>query len=235
MSSVTNSLARFFNRAPAAEAPSVPLAADNSERIARRSSGLGEFMKRMQGEEGLSILDLGPTSPANIEYLTNLGHKVYNEDLLQGSIDPTLITQGEDGKPAINIQQFLAANLQYAAEKFDAVLCWDVPDYVHESLVKPIVERLHRVVKPKGALLAFFHTKDAGPDAPYFRYHIAAPDALNLQSVWRLGGDRKQPRLPMFRLQRVFNNRHIENLFHDYASLKFFLARDNVREVIVVR
>ena len=40
---------------------------------------------------------------------------------------------------------------------------------------------------------------------------------------------------PQFRLQRVFNNRHIENLFREFASLKFFLARDNVREVIVVR
>jgi hypothetical protein len=38
-----------------------------------------------------------------------------------------------------------------------------------------------------------------------------------------------------FRLQRVFNNRHIENLFRDFSSIKFFLARDNVREVLVVR
>ena len=38
-----------------------------------------------------------------------------------------------------------------------------------------------------------------------------------------------------FRLQRVFNNRHIENLFRDFTSIKFFLARDNVREVLVIR
>jgi hypothetical protein len=38
-----------------------------------------------------------------------------------------------------------------------------------------------------------------------------------------------------FPLQRVFNNRNIENLFRDFASIKFFLARDNVREVLVVR
>src|SRR5215467_7732274 len=222
MSSVTSSLARFFSR-PVQETQVAVKPVESAERIARRSSGLGEFMRRISGEEGLSILDLGPTSPANIEYLTGLGHKVYNEDLLQGSLDPALAIKGEDGKPAINVQQFLAANLQYAAEKFDAVLGWDMPDYVPESLVKPIVERVHRILKPKGALLAFFHTKDAGPEAPYFRYHIAAPDTMNLQSVWKPGGDPRRPS-PMFRLQRVFNNRHIENLFHDYASLKFFLA-----------
>ncbi|MBA3913963.1 MAG: hypothetical protein H0X25_08960 [Acidobacteriales bacterium] len=37
------------------------------------------------------------------------------------------------------------------------------------------------------------------------------------------------------RLQRVFNNRHIENLLRDFASIKFFLARDNVPEVLVAR
>ena len=36
-------------------------------------------------------------------------------------------------------------------------------------------------------------------------------------------------------LQRVFNNRHIETLFRDFASIKFFLSRDNIREVLVVR
>jgi len=38
-----------------------------------------------------------------------------------------------------------------------------------------------------------------------------------------------------FTLQRVFNNRHIENLFRDFASIKFFLSRDNIREVLVLR
>jgi len=86
-----------------------------------------------------------------------------------------------------------------------------------------MVNRIHRILKPKGILLAFFHTRDAGPDAPYYRYHIAGEDTLELQPG------------PRFRLQRVFNNRHIENLFRDFASIKFFLARDNVREVLVVR
>ena len=40
---------------------------------------------------------------------------------------------------------------------------------------------------------------------------------------------------PHFQLQRVFNNRHVENLFHDYSSVKFFLGRDNMREVLVIR
>ena len=177
----------------------------------------------LKGSEGLAILDLGPTSPANITHFTGLGHRVYNEDVLLASQNPEYKTKNEDGGVTINADRFFAENLIFRNVKFDAVLCWDIPDYLAEPLVKPTIERIASVLNPKGYLLAFFHTKDAGPDAPYFRYHISGTDTLRLQ------------RGPQFRLQRVFNNRHIENLFHDYASLKFFLARDNVREVLVVR
>jgi hypothetical protein len=97
-----------------------------------------------------------------------------------------------------------------------------------EGLVKPVVQRLHKVMKPHGLLLGFFHTKDAGADSPYFRYHIAGPDTVEMQTIPTSSNQH-------FKLQRVFNNRHIENLFHDYASIKFFLGRDNIREVLIVR
>jgi SAM-dependent methyltransferase len=221
MSSVTHHLFRRFRGTETAAA--LP-ATEQGERIRRRSSGLTEFSRAIEGEEGLRILDLGPTSPTNIAYLTGLGHKVYNEDVLKESEDPSLMVPAEDGRPTRDPDRFLAENLVYGAETtFDAILCWDTPDYLHETLVKPMVNRIHRLLRPKGILLAFFHTRDAGPDAPYYRYHIAGEDTLELQPG------------PRFRLQRVFNNRHIENLFRDFSSIKFFLARDNVREVLVIR
>ena len=188
----------------------------------RRSSGLGELTRLLKGSEGLAILDLGPTSPANITHFTGLGHRVYNEDVLLASQNPEFQVKRE-GASSLDVDRFFSENLVFRNVKFDAVLCWDIPDYLAEPLVKPMVERIASILNPKGYLLAFFHTKDAGPDAPYYRYHIDGAENLRLQ------------RGPQIRLQRVFNNRHIENLFHDYASLKFFLARDNVREVLVVR
>lgn len=192
-------------------------------RISRRSTGFQEFIRSIARTEGQRILDLGPTSPSNINFITGLGHRAYNDDLLLASHDPALIVQDPDGNKHIDITRFLAENLAHEKELFDAVLLWDVPDYLDESLVKPVVERIHKVTKPGGLLLGFFHTRDAGPNAPYYRYHIADKDTLELQ------------RGPQFTLKRVFNNRHIENLFHDFHSLKFFLGRDNIREVLVVR
>lgn len=193
-------------------------------RISRRSTGFQEFIRAIAAPEGQRILDLGPTSPANLSFVTGLGHRAYNEDVLLESHDPGLLIASPDGKQKlIDVERFMADNLDHEKELFDAVLLWDVPDYLDESLVKPVVERIHKVTKPGGLLLGFFHTRDAGPDAPYYRYHIADKQTLELQ------------RGPQFRLQRVFNNRHIENLFHDFGSIKFFLGRDNIREVLVVR
>lgn len=196
---------------------------EHATRISRRSTGFQEFIRAIAAPEGQRILDLGPTSPANLSFVTGLGHRAYNEDVLLESHDPGLLKASPEGKQIIDVERFMAENLDHEKELFDAVLLWDVPDYLDESLVKPVVERIHKVTKPGGLLLGFFHTRDAGPDAPYYRYHIADKQTLELQ------------RGPQFRLQRVFNNRHIENLFHDFASIKFFLGRDNIREVLVVR
>ena len=224
MGSVSQSLTRMLRGTSAASAAPAPAAQKREERISRRSSGLAEFTRAIAGEEGLRILDLGPTSPANIAHLTDLGHKVYNEDVLKESLDPAWLVPSEDGAQVIDANRFFSENLAYpTTTQFDAILCWDVCDYLNEGLVKPMVNRIHRLLKTKGVLLAYFHTRDAGPDAPYYRYHIVGADSLELQYG------------PRFRLQRVFNNRHIENLFRDFASLKFFLARDNVREILVVR
>lgn len=193
-------------------------------RVSRRSTGFQEFIRAVSAPEGQRILDLGPTSPANLSFVTGLGHRAYNEDVLLESHDPGLLIAAPDGKQqVIDVDRFMAENLNHEKELFDAVLLWDVPDYLDESLVKPVIERIHKVTKPGGLLLGFFHTRDAGPNAPYYRYHIADKQTLELQ------------RGPNFHLKRVFNNRHIENLFRDFASIKFFLGRDNIREILVVR
>ena len=174
--------------------------------------------------DGQTVLDLGPTSASNLHFITGLGHKAYNDDVLKTANSGLFVTAGaEPGSTTVDVERFMAEELNYAPEFFDAVLMWDVCDYMPEPLVKPIVERIHRITKPRGALLAFFHTRDAGPQSPYYRYHIQNDETLELQPG------------PDFKLQRVFQNRHVENLFRDYTSIKFFLGKQDIREVLLVR
>jgi SAM-dependent methyltransferase len=241
MASVTNSFMKLFRGSSADVGPAIG-ASTGAQRLTRRSSGLAELARSLASEDPLCVLDLGSTSPNNIRYMTERGHKIYSEDLLVASTDPALATKDEQGNVILDSKKFLADNLVYPAAQFDVVLCWNLADYLDESLVKPVVGRLWSVLKPQGMLLAFFHTKEAGPDAPCYRYHIVGKDTLEMQHIAARREVRKGPTGVAhtavgsgFRLQRVFNNRHIENLFRDFASIKFFLARDNVREVLVVR
>ncbi len=233
MSSVSQNFMKFFRSSSGPEV--VPDQA--SQKMSRRSSGLGELSRNWESAENLCVLDLGSTSPTNIRLFTGRGHRIYSEDLLTASTDPELRVKDEQGAEVLDSCKFLAENLVYPAAHFDSILCWNLPDYLDESLVKPVVGRLWSVLKPGGMLLAFFHTRDAGPDSPCHRFHIVGPDTLDMTRVTLRpdaekakgkGGEGVQ-------LQRVFNNRHIETLFRDFASIKFFLARDNIREVLVVR
>jgi SAM-dependent methyltransferase len=238
MSSVSQNFMKLF-RGSSAPATSP---AQTAEKLVRRSSGLGELSRGWETAENLCVLDLGATSPTNIRHFTECGHKIYSEDLLTASTDPGLLIKDEDGAAVLDSRKFLAENLVYPAAHFDVVLCWNLPDYLEESLVKPVVGRLWSVLKPGGMLLAFFHTRDAGPDAPCHRFHIVGPDTLQMQKIVLRRETRRGPTGAVhtavsdgFQLQRVFNNRHIETLFRDFASIKFFLARDSIREVLVVR
>jgi SAM-dependent methyltransferase len=236
MSSVSQTFMKLFRGSSGPE--TIP--AQGSQKLTRRSSGLGELARSWETAEGLCVLDLGSTSPTNIRHFTERGHRIYSEDLLTASTDPELPTTDEQGNAILDSRKFLADNLVYPAAHFDVVLCWNLPDYLDESLVKPVVGRLWSVLKPGGMLLAFFHTRDAGPDSPCHRFHIVGPDTLEMQKIELRRDARRSGTTPSaiadgFQLQRVFNNRHIENLFRDFASIKFFLARDNIREVLVVR
>jgi SAM-dependent methyltransferase len=235
MASVAHSFMKLF-RGSSEDAVQAPAVAKSAKRPSRRSSGLAELSKLLESSDPLCVLDLGATSPANIRYFTERGHKIYSDDLLIASTDPDLVTKDEQGNMVVDSKKFLTENLVFPNSQFDLVLCWNLPDYLDESLVKPVVGRFWSLLKPGGMLLAFFHTREAGPDAPCYRYHIVGTDTLEMQHIEPRHDRRGPAGAPArFRLQRVFNNRHIENLFRDFSSIKFFLARDNVREVLVIR
>ncbi len=209
---------KLFGSRQAADGEPVP-----GQKIVRRSTGFNEFIRTISREQGLKILDLGSTSPANITFMTGLGNRFHQGDLLRLANDKSLAMPNGEGGTTLDTERFLRENLDFAREDFDAVMFWDLADFLPASLVNPVIERIHYVMKPGGSMLAFFHTKDTGPDAPFYRYNIAAKDTLELQPVRG------------FRLQRVYQNRQVENLFRDYSSIKFFLGRDNIREMLITR
>lgn len=187
-------------------------------RIPRVSSGWAQLMKSLRDQEGLRILDIGSTSSSNINFLTELGHSVYMANLVEDAADPKWRSADPEG--AFSSAEFIASNLEFGDRLFDVVLFWDTADYFPPELRSAVVERLHAVMVPGGQLLAFFHIK---PESGLQRFHLRDDGQVDAQAVG--SGEVKE----------VLSNRQIEQLFHDFASYRFFLAKDNLREVLVTR
>jgi hypothetical protein len=187
----------------------------------RPSRGLEEFFGYIHGQSGLTILDLGAASQQNVSFITGLGHRLYSEDFLR-ILGETFGENGasEQSNPG-RIEYFLRQTLDHPPAHFDGVLIWDVLEYLAPALLNAVVERLHRTVRPRSYMLAFFHSDDKLEAVPSYTFRIQQMNALE---VVRHG---------MRRPAQLFNNRSLEKLFGRFESAKFFLTRERLREVII--
>jgi hypothetical protein len=193
-------------------------------RTPRHSSGWAQLLTHLKSHESLRILDIGPTSSININYITSLGHSVYMANLAEEAAQPEWLVPGAEGEPPhYDVDGFITANLNFSGRVFDVVILWDAVDYLPEPLLIPVMSRLHEVIQPGGQLLAFFHSKNTGPEIAFRRYHLTDTPNVEMQ----LTGS--QP------LLHAFNNRQIEKLLEKFSGTKFFLAKDSLREVVAIR
>src|ERR1700733_13399286 len=98
----------------------------NAARVPRHSSGWKELLKHLRSEESLRILDIGPTSSTNINYITSLGHSIYMANVVEEASKPEWTIPGESGEePRFNVEGFLETILNFSGRKFDVVILWD--------------------------------------------------------------------------------------------------------------
>jgi hypothetical protein len=194
-------------------------------KIPRHSSGWSAMLKHLKDAEGLRVLDIGPTSSSNVNFLTSMGHSIYMADLVTeaNSGEWAGPMSEEDPPTEEEIDGFFNQHMEFGGREFDVVLLWTTLDYLPERLLGPMVARLHASLRPQGRILAFFHTKTDGSESIFYRYHVTPDESVEMQQAERL------------KVRQVFTNRKIEKLFSAYQGCKFLLAKDNVYEVIVTR
>ncbi len=201
-------------------------ASDSDEKevvMERPSRGLEQFFSNIRDSTGLSILDLGGAVQQNIEFITSLGHRLTTQALMQ-TLDQTFSRDGgsDQSNPGL-IESFLRQNLDFPDSSFDGVLLWDCLQYMNPALLTATLDELYRVSRPQSYLLGFFNANDRSDDSPNCKFRIVNGNTLSLAQK----GTRKQA--------QMFNNRNLEKLFSKYDSVKFFLTREHLREVIVRR
>ena len=191
----------------------------------RHSHGLDQFCASLEERPGLNILDLAGANQATVSFITNYGHRLYSDDFLH-QLDQCFGDDGdfyENQTNPVKAGRFLDTAVSFPDLQFDGVLVWDTLQFLTPPLLQTVVERLRLVLRPGACLLAFFHSEERVDTIPTYSYRISDHRQIMLAERGR-----RKP-------AQFFNNRSLEKLFQDFESVKFFLTRDHLREVIVRR
>jgi hypothetical protein len=198
----------------------------------RVSNGLKEFLWNLDGLGRGTLLDLGPAWQTTLNFFIERGFRVTSDDLLHSWKDflaeeekrlqiAATSTETIDLTPAGRAARFVQANLEYPPSSFDAVLLWDILDYLEPAVAKQTVGCLTEVLRPGGIIFAMFHSKK--PES-FQRYRVADSNTLQV-----IGAK------PLCAAQRVYQNREIQDLFGRFRTVKSFVGRDQLRESLFVK
>ena len=161
------------------------------------------------------MLELGPAIGSNITLLgERFGCKIYVKDLY-ADLDRHANEAALDRLP-----EFLDGRFAEFGESIDAVLCWDVFDYLFPAAARVLAAGLTQALRPRGALLAFFGVGRPG-EAGYTRYVIE--HGTHLSRRFSPGACGRQ---------RALENRDILRLFAGLELLDSVLLRSGVREIV---
>ena len=220
-------------RTPGVGVPATGAArAPEQQETTRVSNGLKEFLWNLDGLGRGSLLDLGPAWQTTLSFFIERGFRVSAEDLLRawkGFLteeetrlrEDAAAVESLDMTPSGRAARFLKENLQYPRVSLDAVLLWDLLDYLEPALVKQVVASITELLRPGGVVFAMFHSKK--PEG-FQRYRVVDPRTLQVVSSPVL--------CPA---QRVYQNREIQDLFGRYRTVKSFVGRDQLRETLFIK
>src|SRR5437867_7497639 len=170
----------------AAGAGTGPARAPDPRESARVSNGLKEFLWNLDGLGRGTLLDLGPAWQTTLNFFIERGFRVTSDDLLHSWKDflaeeekrlqiAATSTETIDLTPAGRAARFVQANLEYPPSSFDAVLLWDILDYLEPAVAKQTVGCLTEILRPGGIIFAMFHSKK--PES-FQRYRVADSSTL---------------------------------------------------------
>ena len=184
---------------------------------------LPKFLASLNARQQPVLLDLGPVVGSNVTFFgEQLGCKIFVEDISK-DIDRHTKEGTLDALPA-----FFAHRFPQEADSVDGILCWDLFDYLDKAAAPPLAAQLTRILRPDGALLAFFATEElklapkAGVPKPTYTRHIVA-DPGNLQ----------HRNYPAARgKQKPLQNRDIQRMFEPLRITEQFLLKTKIREML---
>src|SRR5215813_8057746 len=130
--------------------------APESPEINRVSNGLKEFLWNLDGLGRGTLLDLGPAWQTTLNFFIERGFRVTSDDLLHSWKDfmveeeqrlrnAAAAADSVDVTPGGRAVRFVQENIKYSPASFDAILLWDILDYLEPAVAKQTVGCLTEV------------------------------------------------------------------------------------------
>jgi len=178
------------------------------------SKTLASFLSLLFARPAAEVVDLGPVIGSNVTFLSErVGCKIHVEDLY-ADIDRHIKQDKLDRLP-----QFLSGRFPLPDARIDAVLSWDIFDYLAPPAASTLAGELVRILRPGGVLLGFFGT--ASDDPRYIKYFIEDEAHLRYRFYPSACGRRW-----------VLQNRDIRIMFAGLELCDSVLLKSGVREIL---
>ncbi|MES1254157.1 MAG: class I SAM-dependent methyltransferase [Acidobacteriota bacterium] len=179
------------------------------------TKALRKLLASLASSQSPVVLDLGPVVGSNVSFFgERFGCKILIEDIFAD------IDRHARAGTLAELPAFLKGRFSQKSGTVDAVLCWDLLDYLDKPSALALAGELSRVMRPDGVLLAFFGTAQSR-DSHYTKYVVM--DDVNL----------KHRPYPAARgRQAVLLNGDIIKLFSGLRVSDSFLMLNNMREIL---
>ncbi|HKC96630.1 MAG TPA: class I SAM-dependent methyltransferase [Methylomirabilota bacterium] len=161
------------------------------------------------------VMDLGPVIGSNITFLgERVGCKIHVEDIyadIDRHIHQDRVAQ---------LPEFLTGRLRVRPSSIDAVLGWDVFDYLPPMAATTLASELMRILRPGGVFLGFFGAR-ASDDPRYTKFFFEDESHLRCRYY------------PSACTRRwVLQNRDINIMFAGLEVFETVLLKSGVREIL---
>ena len=179
------------------------------------SKTLARFLDLLFARPAAEVVDLGPVIGSNITFLgERVGCKIHVEDLFS-DIDRHVQNDKLDQLP-----EFLGGRFSVPASSIDAVLGWDIFDYLAPMAATALAGELMRILRPGGVFLGFFGAR-ASDNPQYTKYFIEDETHLRYRYY------------PSACSRRwVLQNRDINIMFAGLEICETVLLKSGVREIL---
>jgi SAM-dependent methyltransferase len=209
-------LSDLFNRRRKDESDAGDVGADRSPVYPTKA--LAHFLGTLSARAQPVLLDLGPVIGQNVTFFgEQLGCKILVEDVYS-DVDRHV----REGKVA-ELPAFFEKRFSHADNSVDGILCWDVFDYLDRPSAQALAHQLARILRPDGALLAFFATGEAPPGPATYTKHLVVDQATLRHRPYPAARAKQRPHL----------NRDIIRMFEPLRVSEQFLLKTNLREVLL--